>query len=168
MHNLELKAPITNAEELVQKVVDIGAQFQWRKQQTDTYFNVATGKLKLREQEGSPAELIAYLRPEENGSRVSQYEIFETDEPDKLKRLLANTIGIRGIVSKQRTLYLWENVRIHFDEVEDLGQFIEFEAVMNQEADMSVSRDRIDFLSRTLSITTGATVAGGYLEMLIK
>ncbi len=45
------------------------------------------------------------------------------------------------VVSKRRRLFLWEGVRIHLDEVEDLGNFVEFEAVLPQAGDLATAHE---------------------------
>jgi adenylate cyclase class IV len=43
------------------------------------------------------------------------------------------------VVAKRRHLLLWEGVRIHLDEVERLGTFIELEAVAPPDSDSPTS-----------------------------
>ena len=38
---------------------------------------------------------------------------------------LAEALGVRSVVRKRREIYLYHNVRIHLDEVCDLGRFLE-------------------------------------------
>jgi predicted adenylyl cyclase CyaB len=44
--------------------------------------------------------------------------------------LLTDALGVLTVVDKRRTVFLYQNVRIHLDRVEGLGMFLEFEAVM--------------------------------------
>ena len=37
-------------------------------------------------------------------------------------------LGTTVVVAKRRRLFIWEDVRIHLDEVEGLGTFVELEA----------------------------------------
>ena len=46
-------------------------------------------------------------------------------------------LGTVVVVSKRRRLFLWEGVRIHLDEVEGLGSFVEFEAVLPDAGDLA-------------------------------
>jgi predicted adenylyl cyclase CyaB len=60
---------------------------------------------------------------------TSGYRIVAVPDPAELKAALTDTLGIRVEVRKARRLFLWEGVRIHLDQVEGLGSFIEFEGV---------------------------------------
>jgi adenylate cyclase, class 2 len=46
-----------------------------------------------------------------------------------LKNILALQLGIKAIVNKRRKIYFLDNVTFHFDIVENLGTFIEVEAI---------------------------------------
>src|SRR5712691_7596603 len=97
--------------------------------QEDTFFKVPAGRLKLRAL-ADRAQLIYYERPEGQGPKRSDYHIFETSDPEALKITLALALGVRGVVRKTRYLYLVGQTRIHLDDVDGLGQFIELEVVM--------------------------------------
>jgi adenylate cyclase class IV len=60
MLNLELKAYCADNAAAAKIAEELGAQLQWTKAQRDTYFSVLQGKLKLRQSDGEPAQLIAY------------------------------------------------------------------------------------------------------------
>src|ERR1700733_6305489 len=129
--NIELKAryrDLAVAEQLLRALnqTDGGIQIQ-----IDTFFPVPFGRLKLREIVGVKSELIWYDRSVQSVSRKSDYRLIPTNHPEELKAGLSAALGIRGQVRKRRHILLWHNVRIHLDEVESLGTFIEFEAVMS-------------------------------------
>ncbi len=100
--------------------------------QVDTYFTVPTGRLKLREfSDGAgDAELIFYSRPDREGPCLSRYAIAPVRDASALKAALGAAPGIKVVVKKTRAVYLLEATRIHLDEVEGLGEFIEFEVVL--------------------------------------
>lgn len=166
--NLELKARYAdhaNAESVLQK---LGATREWSLRQVDTYFVVPQGRLKLREQEGrAVAELIAYDRPNETAVRASDYQLVPIPDPASLKLALTRTLGVRVIVAKRRTLWLWHNVRIHLDQVESLGTFLEFEAVLaSADEPDKPSRERLDHLTRALEIGDEDRIAGSYSDLI--
>ena len=100
--------------------------------QTDTYFEVPDGRLKLREFPDAPAELIGYSRADAAATRPSQWRIVTIDDPDSLKEILLGTCGLKTVVDKKRTLYLIGQTRVHLDEVEGLGSFVEIEVVLGE------------------------------------
>ncbi len=96
--------------------------------QTDTYFHVKRGRLKLREFEKDKAELIFYTRKEKVGPRLSAYTILSISDAKKTKEFLKKAFGVSVIVRKTRHVYYYkEEARIHIDKVKGLGMFIEFE-----------------------------------------
>ena len=109
--------------------------------QIDTYFHVMQVKgspklemcdprLKLREATGwAEGWLIYYERPNQDGSRYSQYQVYEIADPLRLKNLLTAALGIKTVVQKQREIWMFNHTRIHLDIVADLGQFVELETV---------------------------------------
>jgi predicted adenylyl cyclase CyaB len=168
--NLELKAYSLNPEQAVKAAVQLGARAEWTRRQTDTYFRVAHGRLKLREQDGCPAELIAYKRTDDVVDvRVSDYRIVPVVDAESIKAALTQTLGIEIVVSKRRTLYLWQNVRIHVDEVDGLeASFIEFEAVISNEHPEDVSAERVARLCLAMHIERKRVIQGSYADLLKK
>jgi predicted adenylyl cyclase CyaB len=88
------------------------------------------------------------------------------DDPAALRALLTGCLGERGQVRKNREIWFWHNVRIHLDEVADLGTFIEFEAVLSPIDDESTSQTRLDRLCEVLSIDPSAAFAAAYADLL--
>lgn len=135
-------------------------------QQCDTYFHVPHGRLKLREIEGQPAVLIAYARPDASGARTSHYHLVPVSDPAGLLAALAGTLGIRGAVRKRREIFLWQNVRIHLDRVDGLGDFIEFEAVLRPEDAEEPARARLEELRERFQLDRGQLLAPSYADLL--
>jgi predicted adenylyl cyclase CyaB len=80
---------------------------------------------------------------------------------------LASSLGVLVEVRKQRKLLLWQNVRIHLDQVEGLGSFIEFEAVLSDEAPESAGHEQLAYLCKHLSIQEKDHVSGSYADLAI-
>ena len=131
--NIEIKAKVPDLEILRRKVEKLDVKETNEIFQEDTFFKIEKGRLKLRVFSNNQGELIYYLRDDVDGPKKSIYYIYNTNEPKILKNLLEFAIGIRGVVKKRRLLYLVGNTRIHLDEVENLGSFIELEVVLSDE-----------------------------------
>ena len=127
--NLELKARDADPEATLARCLALGAVEVGVLVQRDTYFAGRDGRLKLREQDGEQPELIAYRRPDSSGASESTYVLAPVADADAMAEALDAGLGATVVVSKQRRLLLWEGVRIHLDDVEGLGSFVEFEAV---------------------------------------
>jgi predicted adenylyl cyclase CyaB len=132
VNNIEIKARLHGlkaAEAVAANLCGHGPDAILR--QVDTYFEVGTGRLKLREFQGtSKSELIFYRRPDTAGPSESDYQIVPLPEAARIKSALTRALGVKAVVRKNRTLYLHNGTRIHLDEVEGLGSFIEFEVVL--------------------------------------
>ena len=168
MRNIEVKAKYPNlklAEELSFK---IGAQFQWRRKQVDTYFNVNQGRLKLRETENESAELIGYFRENIPQSRESRYQRLAVENNEELKMMLSENLGVSIVVSKIRKLYLYKNIRIHLDEVDNLGNFIEFEGVLNKGENEPDTNQCLHDLQARFEIGKDDLVSFSYSELLFQ
>jgi homotetrameric cytidine deaminase len=163
--NVELKARDPNPEVTTARCLNLGAVDQGELRQTDTYFVARRGRLKLRSQDGGAVELIAYRRPDSAGATESTY--VRAPASESVLEALGLALGTTVVVSKRRRLLAWEGVRIHLDEVEGLGSFIEFEAVLPDAGDLEAARAKVARLRSELGIEDDALVPVGYADLLI-
>jgi predicted adenylyl cyclase CyaB len=136
--------------------------------QVDTFFYSPQGRLKLRQLAPNHAQLVYYLREDSHGPKQSEYHIFETDQPEQLKSILAAAYGVRGVVRKVRYLYLAGQTRIHLDEVEGLGQFMELEVVMQPEQSSTEGESIAQDLMNKLEIKPEDLIGVAYMDLLEK
>jgi adenylate cyclase class IV len=101
--------------------------------QTDTFFRVPNGRLKLREFSDAPAELIYYERADTPGPAESHFERISVPDAAALRAVLAAALGEAGRVAKHRQLYWVGRTRVHLDTVEGLGDFLELEVVLRDD-----------------------------------
>lgn len=164
--NVEIKARIRDwqavravAEQLSQSPGELLLQ-------EDTFFHTPQGRLKLRVLAPGNGQLIYYQRPDTPGPKRSDYLVAPTSEPDALKAVLAAGLGVRGIVRKRRWLYLVAHTRIHLDEVEGLGQFLELEVMLqsgqSEEEGVATASD----LLLRLGIAEQDLLQGAYMDLL--
>lgn len=125
--NIEIKAICRNTSFARDYLLLHNAEFRGTDQQTDTYFSVKKGRLKLREG-NIENHLIFYERYNTPGTKDSHFHLLKVTEPGLLKELLAQSLGIKIVVEKRREIYYINNVKFHIDEVPGLGCFIEIEA----------------------------------------
>jgi predicted adenylyl cyclase CyaB len=166
MRNIELKArcpDLARAEAVCRR---LGAELQWTRRQTDVYFRVPDGRLKLRTESPGEAVLVSYHRPDVAAARDSLYEVTPVANANETLASLAEQHGILARVEKTRTLYLLDNVRIHLDSVDGLGTFIEFEAVMGPGHDDGEAQALIERLRRELGIAEDDLLSGSYGDMM--
>jgi predicted adenylyl cyclase CyaB len=162
--NLELKARCPDAARVSAALQRLGAKDEGVLVQKDTYFHAPHGRLKLREIDGCPAQLIAYDRPEDQAQRMSQYRITEVADPEGLGAVLTAALGLRGVVAKRRQLYLWQDCRIHLDEVAGLGSFLEFEVV--SQGSSCDDWDRMETLMTCFGLHDSDAIQASYSDLL--
>ncbi len=163
--NIELKAKTRDLKLGRDAAIAAGAKQAQLLIQTDTYFHVSAGRLKLRQIQDARAELIWYSRSNNSAFRSSDYVVSPVEDPPTMLAALSSALGVRGIVKKRRELYLFENVRIHLDEVEGLGTFIEFEAVISDDADERASLARLAKLTETMGISESDRIGVSYSDL---
>lgn len=166
--NVELKARDRDPPRSLAKCEALGAEDQGELIQRDTYFNVATGRLKLREEKGAASHLISYVRADELRERLSRYRIVEIDDAEGLKAALSESLGTRVVVSKRRRLFLWGDVRIHLDRVEGLGDFLEFEAVAPERSDLADERQKVRNLQEIFAIRSEDLIDRSYSDLMLE
>jgi homotetrameric cytidine deaminase len=163
--NVEIKARDADPARTLERALALGAYDDGILVQRDTYFGRARGRLKLREHEGGHAQLIAYERPDSEDARTSAYRLVDVADPQALREALDAALGTRVVVDKRRHLLLYENVRIHLDEVEGLGAFVELEAVADAESDLAREHEVVARLREELAL--GEPVAASYSDLLL-
>ena len=128
--NFEFKAVARELKYLENKLLSLSPKFIGEDNQTDTYFNVSAGRLKLREG-NIENSLIYYERQNTTEAKLSHVLLYQ-HRPDKiLKEILTKLHGVKVTVQKIRRIYFIENVKFHFDTVPGLGTFVEVEAISN-------------------------------------
>ncbi len=164
--NIELKARCPGLENARQVALSLGAEPQGIETQTDTFFATPRGRLKLRESDRRGAMLIPYLRPDEPDAKQSDYVLLPVEQPAATRRLLAHIFGETVVVRKRREVLLLGNVRIHLDRVEGLGEFIEFEAVMDDGSDPEAERAKVAELMEAFGISPHDLESRAYADLL--
>lgn len=164
--NVEIKARITDLELTRQKVERISDSEAELIIQEDIFFLGSQGRLKLRKFSDDRGELIYYERSDQAGPKRSQYFISRTGEPRQLLIVLESAFGIRGIVRKKRWLYMVDNTRIHLDEVDGLGSFLELEVVLSPGQRTEEGQAIAAELMANLGIVERDLVSGAYIDLL--
>jgi adenylate cyclase class 2 len=162
--NIELKARDPDPAGSLETCLALGAEDHGEKWQRDTYFNVVSGGLKLREEHPGRPHLIQFDRADEPRQRESRYRIVAVDDASVLRAALAAAVGVGGEVTKRRRLLLWHDMRIHLDDVDGLGHFIELEAVAPADSDLTHEHAHVAELRVALAITDDRLLAHGYAQ----
>ena len=164
--NIEIKARIKDLSRirgLLEELRDTSCEAVV---QEDIFFYTPKGRLKLRVLAPDFGELIYYERENVSGPRPSNYLIVASTDPGSLRALLSGALGVRGIVRKQRRLYMAGNTRIHLDEVEGLGLFLELEIVLNPGQTAEEGETIANELMRKIGIEKDDLVKEAYIDLL--
>jgi predicted adenylyl cyclase CyaB len=166
--NVEIKARCTDASFIRNYLLSQGAEFKGTDLQTDTYFNVTNGRLKLREGNIENA-LIWYERTNQAGPKNSSVQLVRIEDAQGLKEALRKSSGVKVVVEKKREIYFIGNVKFHLDEVPGLGSFAEIEA-SNLYADLTQEqlKEQCDFYLAAFGINDADLVEVSYSDMLLE
>jgi predicted adenylyl cyclase CyaB len=172
MKNLEIKCRFPDHRR-GQRIAldDLGAYHFGVIHQTDTYFPVTHGRLKLRHdrtEKGEHFELIAYDRPNGSATRVSDYQRLPLPDGPAALRVLDRTLGILVRVQKVRQVYLKDNLRIHLDSIRGLGKFLEFELITSSQYPLARCRRQMRLLQKAFAIPSADLIDVSYSDLLLK
>ena len=166
--NVEIKAIVNDPSFVRNYLVNHSATFKGTDEQTDTYFNVHTGRLKLREG-NIENNLIFYNRTNQAAPKSSHFNLVKIEDTKGLKDVLERSCGIKMIVRKKREIYYIDNVKFHIDEVPGLGSFIEIEAGnIIAEKTESELLDQCNFYLKEFGIKEEDLVSESYSDLLMK
>jgi len=166
--NFEFKAKVDDIEKYESKLLTLNPIFKGIDHQTDTYFNVRQGRLKLREG-NIENSLINYDRENVFGSKESQIILYQHEPNVALKNILTRQLGVKIIVSKKRKIYFIDNVKFHFDLVEHLGTFIEVEAIDNkQEFTIEALKEQCNKYFSFFELTEQNIVDKSYSDLILE
>lgn len=165
--NIEIKARCADPAFVRHFLLDNQAEFRGTDQQTDTYFRVSQGRLKLREG-NIENNLIYYERDNQAGPKQSRFRLVKVEDAPGLKAALTASCGIKVVVTKKREIYYIGNVKFHIDEVPGLGSFVEIEAG-NILADLSREelQSQCDTYMNALKIRPEDLLELSYSDMLL-
>lgn len=165
MRNVEIKCRCADLNAARAAALELGARDAGLLCQTDTFFPAPEGRLKVRDFGDGAGELIGYRRADQVGPRGSDYLIYRTGEPAALRETLAWALGDGGTVRKRRHLLLLENTRIHLDEVEGLGTFVELETVLRGQTDAEAQAE-LEYVAGKLGLRAEDHVPIAYIDLL--
>ncbi len=165
--NIEIKARC-NDHEVIRKILISGnAKYKGTDNQTDSYFRVNSGRLKLREGNIENA-LIHYNREDKDEPKESDILLYKTSKNSLLKELLTKALGEIVTVNKEREIYFIDNVKFHLDKVKDLGEFIEIEAIGKDDENKSTLLQQCKFYLNLFGISKEDLIPVSYSDMLLE
>ncbi len=166
--NIEFKARCSDPDRIRQILTSRNADFKGIDHQIDTYFNVAEGRLKLR-QGNIENHLIYYQREDVAGAKQSNVVLHPVQKGDSLREILSTSLGVLAVVDKKREIYFIDNVKFHIDQVEGLGSFVEVEAIDNEGTiEPEKLKEQCDSYQDLFQIQEEDMLAISYSDMILK
>jgi adenylate cyclase, class 2 len=163
--NIEIKARTKNPVLIREILLEHHAEFKGTDDQTDTYFKVNTGRLKLR-QGNIENNLIYYRRNDQAGPKQSDFRLTPVHNSEGLLQVLSEALDVLTVVKKKREIYFIDNVKFHIDELNGLGWFVEIEAG-NIHSDVPVKKlnEQCNYYMNLLGIKEEDLVSDSYSDI---
>lgn len=143
------------------------AKFVGTDKQTDTYFIVPKGRLKLREGTIENA-LIYYERKNSEGPKRSDFILAPVKKGPNLKKLLTGSLGVLAVVKKTREIYFIGNIKFHIDRVAGLGSFLEIEAMRTRRQSGRDLLGQCRSYLKLFKVGDKDLVSGSYSDLLME
>lgn len=162
--NLELKIKLDSYDSIKKKLSKIKAEFVKTLKQKDVYYKINSGLLKLRIENGSQS-IIKYLRDEKGKDRFSNFEVLHFSSGDA-EKFFKDMYKVETVVEKKRQLFIFDNTRVHLDEVKGLGKFLELETLV-----LGGKRDalrRYNEIVRLLSLDRYESIRKSYRDLMLE
>lgn len=164
-HNVEIKAYLEDPEALRERIEELADEGPTLLRQEDTFFHSRNGRLKLRRID-ERAELIYYERSDAEEPTESQYLKMEVADAATTEAMLSVALDVRGTVSKRRQLYRVGQTRVHVDEVDGLGSFVELEVELAAAQPSFEGEAIARELMKKIGLDESDLVAGAYIDLL--
>ncbi len=164
--NIEIKARVGDLAALKNRAVSLSDTRMEIIPQEDIFFQIPNGRLKLRMLAPDCAQLVYYTRSDVAGPKRSEYLIHEVKEPGALRTLLSRALGVRGVVRKTRQLFKVGQTRVHLDEVDGLGTFVELEVVLQQGQSDEQGQAIAEDLMGKFGIKAEDLMEGAYIDLI--
>ena len=100
---------------------------------------------------------------------VSCKHLYACQDGEALKATLSAALNVKVVVDKKREIYFIENVKFHLDQVEELGTFVEIEAI---DSNGSIGRDKLkeqcDYYLELFKVQEDDLLQNSYSDMLLE
>ena len=176
MIEVEVKAHVTDFEDVKNKLTEIAAEKIGTEHQMDVYFNAphkdfaqTDEALRIREIPESEGKriILTYKGAKLDGVSKTRKEIeVDVSDSEKMASILTN-IGFRAAakVEKDRVIYLFNDSIISLDKVHNVGSFVEIEKEAQEGENFNDAVDEIFEIYKKLGIEEGFE-RRSYLELM--
>ncbi len=166
--NFELKAKLKDPDKVKDILLELNADYKGCDEQLDSYFNVPSGRLKLR-QGNIENSLIFYKREDTNKAKESDISFSKIPfESDNILDVLTHALGVKKVIIKKRDIYFIYHVKFHIDYLEGLGSFVEVEVIDDKnEYSIEQMKELCLFYKNKLEISDSDLIDKSYSDMVL-
>ena len=167
--NIEFKARMRDEKRVRAALKGLRPRAAGTDHQIDTYFQIPSGRLKLRQGNIENA-LIFYQRQNSAQVRPSHVllcEFSDTAQARTLRKVLAAALGVAAVVDKVREIYYVDNVKIHLDRVRHLGKFLEVEAFV-QKGSLRRGRKQAEEIKELFGVHPEDILSHSYSDLILQ
>ena len=165
--NIELKARCDNPEKIRKFLIENNAEYRGQDHQIDTYYNSKNGRLKIRR--GNIEDSLVFYQRDDTPEQKESQIILEANPSKDLEKILSLSNEILVIVDKKREIYFIRNVKFHIDQVENLGSFIEIEAISeNNKIPKEILIKQFNYYTEQLHIKDLDLIDKSYSDMILE
>lgn len=164
--NLEIKVPVKNLSKLIKIVENKGGVLIYSSRQIDVYYKLKSGRLKVRNSANGEKSVIFYRRVEDGSERWSDFEVIPVQNPEEWIKFFDKFLDRLVVVDKHRTLYHFQNTRIHFDKIKSLGSFVEIETKVI--GSKSKARKEFAEIMELLKLNPQEQILNSYSDLILE
>ena len=113
-----------------------------------------------------PRGLVWYDRPDRADTKESKIVLSVLPPNHGLEAVLSSALEVRVVVSKVRKVFNWSGTRVHLDDVDGLGSFVEFEKTLSSEDSASSAHSELRAMLEQLEVPFEALQGGSYSDLL--
>lgn len=163
--DITIKARCADPAEAESILLQNGAVYKGLDVQTDTFYEAAVGKLKHRQ--GNIENVLIHYNREQKGEALKTEVFLYLKNPSASSiEQVCNGLKVTAQVKKLRKIFFIENVKFHIDYLEELGHFVEIEAIDLEGAlGLEVLREQYQFYKELLQIEEEDLVNDSYVNL---
>lgn len=179
MIEVEIKAYVEEGidDRIIQDKIEKEAEFVRKEIQIDRYFNaphrdlsLTDEALRIRKYENEDLSILTYKGPKIDPLSKTRVE-YETviGDPEKMEIILEK-LGFNHVftIMKERKIYKINNFWINYDNVHELGRFLEIETKVSKEEDLEKARNEIIKIFKKFGIDESSFERKSYLELFFE
>jgi adenylate cyclase class IV len=164
VRNIESKFRCSDHDAVAARAIAAGARDEGFIRQRDQFYGVSRGRLKLRTLDDARSDLIAYDREDNPEARVSDYALYPSDDARALDEVLGRALQRTSLLEKTRHLLIHGMTRIHLDDVDGVGRFVELETVVENQSGAAAEAEH-HHVVQLLGLADVERIAVAYVDL---